>query len=655
MTTAGVPADDDATVAAYDIARLAGVGKAAVSNWRRRHPDFPKPVGGTAASPLYSLAEIEHWLTAHGRSFEVQPADRVWQQIRGTVDDLQLGDLICWIGAAIVLGEKRHGAQEQSDSAPTKGMPELVAEHAPGLPWTPAPHWDAGWAAVVDTAAEAAATQGPRQVFEFLYERYAEVHARQLAVTADHVADLMITLASAGSGTVLDPACGTGGLLLRAAAAGADDVTGREVDPTLARLAALRLALAGAQAQVAATDSLIEDTATDGLADAVVCDPPFAERNWGYDELVNDPRWEYGLPPRGEPELAWVQHCLARVTPGGTAVLMMPAAVANRRAGRRIRSNLLRSGALQAVVALGGGGAVGTPPDLWILRRPSPGQPAPALLLLADAATDPSQAIDAWSAFGSGAPLPESARAVAVVELLDDEVDVGPRRHLRQQPAPAHAADIAELHASVQARLKHLADTTPHLTPTTATPSASTTLGELTRTGMVSLHQAPLKTGDDGHEPVLTAGDIRRGRPATGRGTAGPATVITRRGDVVMALAREPAVRVVEHGGALLGPNLLLLRPDPQRLDPHFLAGFLLAGQQLAAAQSSSGSTRADVHRVALPRLGIAEQRTLGKAFQQLTVFQDTLDEVTARAHDLLRLGFAGLSDGTLRLPPDRH
>lgn len=54
---------DNATeVTAAGIARLAGVGRAAVSNWRRRHADFPRPVGGTETSPSFALAEVESWL-----------------------------------------------------------------------------------------------------------------------------------------------------------------------------------------------------------------------------------------------------------------------------------------------------------------------------------------------------------------------------------------------------------------------------------------------------------------------------------------------------------------------------------------------------------------------------------------------------------------
>lgn len=59
-------------VTAADIARIAGVGRAAVSNWRRRYPDFPRPVGGPPNSPTFSLAAVETWLASNGRS--VTPA-----------------------------------------------------------------------------------------------------------------------------------------------------------------------------------------------------------------------------------------------------------------------------------------------------------------------------------------------------------------------------------------------------------------------------------------------------------------------------------------------------------------------------------------------------------------------------------------------------
>ncbi|MCG0068061.1 restriction endonuclease subunit M, partial [Streptomyces tricolor] len=78
---------DNATeVTAAGIARLAGVGRAAVSNWRRRHADFPKPVGGTETSPSFALAEVEAWLRKQGKLAEVPLRERVWQQLAGHPD-----------------------------------------------------------------------------------------------------------------------------------------------------------------------------------------------------------------------------------------------------------------------------------------------------------------------------------------------------------------------------------------------------------------------------------------------------------------------------------------------------------------------------------------------------------------------------------------
>ncbi|MCW8221361.1 N-6 DNA methylase, partial [Streptomyces griseolus] len=98
-----------------------------------------------------------------------------------------------------------------------------------------------------------------------------------------------------------------------------------------------------------------------------------------------------GVPARTESELAWVQHALARLREGGTAVLLMPPAAASRRSGRRIRADLLRRGALRAVIALPAGAAppYGIPLHLWVLRRPGAGRrPAPELLVV-DTAESP--------------------------------------------------------------------------------------------------------------------------------------------------------------------------------------------------------------------------------------------------------------------------
>jgi type I restriction enzyme M protein len=49
------------TVSLADIARRTGVQRPAVSNWKRRHSDFPDPLDGPGGE-LYDPAEIAAWL-----------------------------------------------------------------------------------------------------------------------------------------------------------------------------------------------------------------------------------------------------------------------------------------------------------------------------------------------------------------------------------------------------------------------------------------------------------------------------------------------------------------------------------------------------------------------------------------------------------------
>ncbi|MDT0399844.1 HsdM family class I SAM-dependent methyltransferase, partial [Streptomyces edwardsiae] len=265
---------------------------------------------------------------------------------------------------------------------------------------------------------------------------------------------LMAALAGPAARTVLDPACGTGALLRAAGHGPGRRLYAQDGTPGLAALTALRLALhTRAPVRAAAGDTLRADAHPELRADAVLCHPPFNDRDWGHDELAYDPRWEYGFPARTESELAWVQHALARLRDGGTAILLMPPAAASRRSGRRIRADLLRRGALRAVVALPAGAAppYNIPPHLWVLRRPehAPVQPE---VLLADAGRFAGEGrggpdwpgvresvLDAWRTFDRAGRLDERpglARSVPVIELLDDDVDLAPARPRPPPPPP---------------------------------------------------------------------------------------------------------------------------------------------------------------------------------------------------------------------------
>ncbi|MFF4118739.1 N-6 DNA methylase [Streptomyces sp. NPDC001714] len=715
---------DNATeVTAAGIARLAGVGRAAVSNWRRRHADFPRPVGGTETSPSFALAEVESWLRKQGKLAEVPLRERVWQQLAGHPDGaltalvhagcallliherptvwlhVSAGSderLAAMLPAALdeVLTTRLGGAGERTVHSgraadPAEGVnrpggaegvnrssgTEGVNTARPAAPLaTPAVRTPTGpqllpSVPLLRGAAELAAEAGARQAFEFLLGRHLDANPRQYTLTPSELAGLMADLAGP-TRTVLDPACGTGALLRAVDVRPAQELYAQDSAPDLAALTALRLALhSRAGVHGAAGDTLRADAYPDLRADAVLCHPPFNERNWGHDELAYDARWEYGFPARTESELAWVQHALARLTDGGTAVLLMPPAVASRRSGRRIRADLLRRGALRALVALPAGAAppYSIPLHLWVLRRPDRTPATPEVLLVdtgrfagegrggPDWAAVRDAVLDAWRPFArDGGPVerPGLARSVPVIELLDDDVDLAPGRHL----PPAAAADGAEELTAVRERLGATLRLTVDLTPPPAdqAPPARwplTTVGELARAGALVLRTG----GNGGHArvPVLTDHDVLAAVAPSGTlPESDEEAVLTEPGDVVVpVLGGGSVARVIDDAtaGAALGRNLVLLRPDRTALDPWFLAGFLRGTANNRQASSyASTATRLDVRRLQLPRLPLDEQRRYGARFRALDEFERTLRHASRLGEHLVRGMYDGLTDGTV-------
>ncbi|MEU3719128.1 N-6 DNA methylase [Streptomyces californicus] len=768
---------DNATeVTAAGIARLAGVGRAAVSNWRRRHADFPLPVGGTGTSPSFALAEVEQWLREQGKLVEVPLRERVWQAIAG--HPAGAVQALIHTGCALLLVRDRPTAWLELAAAPDERMaallphamehvltdrfgpeadtgvhtvpsPETSGVHtalpsevpgvhtalSPGAPGVHTPSRAESPAAespavravgtpdgrrpqaaravhtptardlmpsvpLLRAAAELAAGIGAGQAFAFLLGRQLDANPRQYTLTPAHLAELMADLAEppptadrTARGqhvrTVLDPAAGTGALLR--AVQGPAALYGQEADPALAALTALRLALDADTPRGAAPgpdlrtgDTLRADAFPELAADTVLCHPPFNERNWGHEELAYDPRWEYGLPARTESELAWVQHVLARLRDGGTAVLLMPPAAASRRSGRRVRAGLLRRGALQAVIALPAGAAppYGIPLHLWVLRRPEPGVRPAADVLLADTTGLPgpttaapeaaptggrerldwpavrAAVLDAWR---ERADVEGVSRVVPVVELLDDDVDLAPARHL-PRPAPGGGAfGLGEIREKLAETLRLTAE----LVPPAAVPAGSahlplTTVGELARAGALRLRTGTAAPGS-APVPVLTEHDVLTGAApaapaappaAEATGTDADETVLLEPGDVVVpVVGGGSAARVVDGttAGAALGRNLQLLRPDPAALDPWFLAGFLRGtANHRQASSHASTAARLDARRLHLPRMPLADQRRYGERFRELAAFEDAL-RTAGRLGGLLVQGmYDGLADGTV-------
>ncbi|NKY44281.1 N-6 DNA methylase [Nocardia cerradoensis] len=640
-------------VSAAEISRLAGVTRATVSNWRRRHDDFPDPIAGNETRPLFDLHAVRKWLAEHN----IEAAQSPDAELRTLVRSRATPDAITRVMQTL----RREGDEW---SAPGADDPELAAEIASALQ-------------LAETA------DGIRTALDILSERAMDDAASTgVYVTPVAVASTMAALTRSATTpnvhSVFDPACGSGSLLLAAAHEGARELYGQDVVPVQAERARLLIeAETTVEPEVRAGDSLTSDAFSGVRVDAVLCNPPYGLRDWGSGELAFDTRWDYGLPPRGEPELAWVQHAIAHLRPGGIAVLLLPPSVATRAAGRKIRSNLVRTGALRAVIGLAPGVAqprhVGL--QIWVVRRPEPDVAVPDSMLFIDTTgvavrTDGDRAdrdtvVEMWRTFDSEKPdsAAESgiSAVVRLVDLLDDEVDLTPARYVRS------ALDSSAISEQVATSLDELSRAASELdTAVTTVPAWSESTGKSWRFVTVAhlathgqlqwFRAAPQGTespvGD--RRRVLTALDVATGNRASGTVDMVPADPVeVHEGDVLMPAVRgdrrggrSARVATSEDAGAVLGPHVHALRVDRDRLDPWFLAGFLTGAENISATRTST--VRFDASRLRIPVLSLDEQRRYGTLFRQLFLLRSAARRASDAAEEAAELITTGLTAAAL-------
>ncbi|MFD7704946.1 N-6 DNA methylase [Streptomyces caelestis] len=703
------PPPPSAQVTAAEISRIAGVTRATVSNWRRRHDDFPAPSGGTDSSPLYDLEEVRAWLASRGQhtaatpSGELRTTLRLRERAGAGASDL----LVLVLAAARRPADDLTGLLGLPDADLVKQANDAAAGVADVVPDTEPVRFTDADTAILRALLLCVRDEGTQTALGVLAERELEDSAASGAYrTPAPLADLLARLLPGSPVRVLDPACGSGTLLTAAAARGARELYGQDSLPVQARRTAVGLTLtAGEDAGVSVRtgDSLRADAFPDLTVDAVLCNPPYGDRGWGHDELAYDSRWAYGFPPRAESELAWVQHALAHLEPGGHAVLLLPPATASRSSGRRIRAELIRSGALRAVAALPPGAAIPLHIGLqvWVLQRPEPTRPAYQTVLFVDTVNEPSapgrggtrsgsvdwtrvteQIVSAWTAYAEDPDGFEAragvARAVSVVDLLDEMVDVTPARQVRASQADVDPQELAREATAAREGLAAAVRAVAELAGTASWDAAgasarewrTATVADLARGGALKvLRAAPVPptafepeanavkngTYSGNHWRTLTGGDIARGSEPTGsvldvQAEQMPEIAV---GDVLLrnlVSGTGPVARVAGEtdAGALLGPGVHLFRPDPARLDPWFLLGFLSAEANLAGASTGSSTLHVTPGRLRVPLLPLEEQRRYGEAFRHVEALREQARRARDLAEETARLVSGGLTGGQL-------
>lgn len=152
-------------------------------------------------------------------------------------------------------------------------------------------------------------------------------------------------------------------------------VYGQESNPTTWRLAKMNLAIRGIEANLGSkwADTFHEDLHPGLKADYILANPPFNDSDWGRDRLEKDNRWQFGKPPAGNANFAWVQHFIHHLAPSGIAGFVLAnGSLSSQQSGEGdIRRELIEKDLIDCIVALPGQlfSTTQIPVCLWFVAR----------------------------------------------------------------------------------------------------------------------------------------------------------------------------------------------------------------------------------------------------------------------------------------------
>jgi type I restriction enzyme M protein len=221
------------------------------------------------------------------------------------------------------------------------------------------------------------------RVYEYFLSQFASAEGKKGGqfYTPQSVVRLLVEMLAPYKGRVYDPCCGSGGMFVQSekfveahgGKLGDISIYGQESNATTRRLAMMNLAIRGIEADLGEeqADTFRRDLHPDLRADFVLANPPFNDSDWFRKD--DDARWQFGLPPRGNANFAWVQHFIHHLAPNGMAgfVLANGSMSSNQSGEGEIRRAIIEADLIDCMVALPGQLFYSTqiPVCLWFLSR----------------------------------------------------------------------------------------------------------------------------------------------------------------------------------------------------------------------------------------------------------------------------------------------
>lgn len=221
------------------------------------------------------------------------------------------------------------------------------------------------------------------RVYEYFLGMFADAEGKNGGqfYTPQSIVKLLVQMLEPYKGRVYDGCCGSGGMFVQSekfieshrGKIGDLSIYGQESNPTTVKLAKMNLAIRGIDANIQFGDTFTEDKHPDLKADYIIANPPFNISDWKGEQLRDDKRWKYGVPPTGNANYAWLQHFVHHLSPTGTAGIVLANGSMNSNTSGEgdIRKALIEARLVDCMVALPAQLFFNTmiPACLWFLAR----------------------------------------------------------------------------------------------------------------------------------------------------------------------------------------------------------------------------------------------------------------------------------------------
>lgn len=223
------------------------------------------------------------------------------------------------------------------------------------------------------------------RVYEYCLAKFAEQEGKLAGefYTPSCVVRTLVEVLQPYNGRVYDPCCGSGGMFVQSSKFienhGGNikniSVYGQDSNPTTWKLAQMNLAIRGIEADLGKfnADTFFNDCHPQLKADFIMANPPFNLSGWGQDKLLDDVRWQYGTPPAGNANFAWLQHMIWHLAPNGRIGMVLANGSLSSQSGGEgeIRKNIINADLVDCIVAMPSQLFYTTqiPVSLWFLAK----------------------------------------------------------------------------------------------------------------------------------------------------------------------------------------------------------------------------------------------------------------------------------------------